>query len=140
MGSNTTPGHQPQTEDPTIVNFKDFWIFHANMDGHKTHSIDIEAQVALLEGEPDIILLNETKLDEGDPAPTLTGYTLIHNRIRKSDTKGGGIAVFAKTAKAAHVTLLECVENFERCWMMIHTDNGPFLLGCWYQPPRVGKI
>ena len=109
------------------------------MDGFKTHAIDIEAQLALLEREPDVVLLNETKLDEASLPPTLAGYTLICRRDRVSENKGGGIAVLAKTSKAARVTLLECMDDFERCWM-IHTDDGPYLLGCWYRPPNIGNI
>ena len=52
---------------------------------------------------------------------------------------GGGIAVFARSSKAAHVTLLDRVDKFERCWMMIHTDDGPYLLGSWYRPPGIGN-
>ena len=55
------------------------------MDGFKSHAIDVEAQIELLDHEPDVVLLNETKLDEGDPDPTLTGYVLICRRDRKSE-------------------------------------------------------
>ena len=85
------------------------------MYGYKTHAIDVEAQLALLKKEPDVVLLNETNLDEGDADPFLTGYVSICRRDRVTKTTGGGIAVFAKTAKAAHVTLIESVEGVERC-------------------------
>ena len=75
---------------------EEFSVFHANMGGFTTHAIDVEAQIALLEREPDVVLLNETKLDEGNLLPTLTGYVLICRRDRKSENKGSGIAVFAK--------------------------------------------
>jgi len=98
-----------QTSQPTVQeqSTDDFSVFHANMDGFKTHAVDVEAQIQLLDREPDMVLLNETKLDEGDPPLVLTGYTLICRRDRVSVNKGGGVAVFAKTSKAARVTLLE---------------------------------
>ena len=74
----------------------------------------------MLDRPPDVVLLNETKLDEGDPSPTLSGYDLICRRDRISEHKGGGIAVFAKTSIAAHITLIDKSEVFERCWLMLH--------------------
>ena len=139
MARTTVPRVIPPKQNQ-VQSSEDFWVFHSNMDGFKTHAIDIEAQLALLEREPDVVLLNETKLDEASLPPTLAGYTLICRRDRVSENKGGGIAVFAKTSKAARVTLLECMDDFERCWMMIHTDDGPYLLGCWYRPPNIGNI
>ena len=120
-----------------IIN--DVHILHANLDGYKSHAIDVEAEIALLDQEPDIVLLNETKLDEGDVEPVLSGYILICQRNRGAKNKGGGIAVFARKEKAAHVTHLGNSEICERSWIMLHTNDGPFLIACWYRPPQQGK-
>ena len=80
-------------------------------------------------------MLNETKTDEGDSL-VLTGYTVICRRDRGSN--GGGIAVFCKNKSVAHVTVLEQTEAtslYERCWVSVHTIEGPVLVCCWYRPP-----
>ena len=109
-------------------------VFHANMDGFKTHAIDIETEMELLDAKPEIILLNETKTDEGDLALKLTGYENICRRDRGSN--GGGIGVFVRKDMINQVSLLEISEEWERCWFLLHTRHGPYLIGCWYRPPR----
>ena len=111
-------------------------ILHVNLEGFKSYAVDVEAEIALLERMPGIVLLDETKLDE---IAELDGYILICERNRVFDTKERGIEVFARKDKAAHVTLLGKSDTCERCWVMIHND-GPFLGGCWYRPPNKGSI
>ena len=69
----------------------------------------------------------------------LTGYTLLCRRDRKSNSKGGGIAVFVLSTKNSKFTLLDKVVDSERCWILTHTDEGPILLACWYRPPCRGN-
>ena len=133
---------RPKSKESELQEVNDALILHANMDGYQTHAIDVEAEIALLasqEREPDIVLLNETKLDEGSKDPVLSGYVLICRRDRISKNRGGGIAIFARETKAAHVTLLGVSDICERCWIMLHTNDGPFLIGCWYRPPNKGN-
>ena len=75
--------------------------------------------------------MNETKLDEGssDSTVTITGYVLISRRDRGSENKGGGIAVFALSKKASHVTEISKCDTSERCWALVHAEEGPYLLG-----------
>jgi len=124
------------------ANSQDLWILHVNVDGFKTNAVHVEAHLALMERPPDIILLNETKLDEGsnDSTVAITGYVLISRRDRVSEHKGGGIAVFALRKKASHVTEVSKCEKHARCWVIVHTDDGPFLVGCWYRPPKKGNL
>ena len=76
---------------------KSFAVMHANIDGFKTHGIDVHAEIIpLQEKKPGIICLNETKLRKGDKDPEIAGHKLLCRRDRKSDTRGGGIAVFAR--------------------------------------------
>jgi len=62
--SENSSGKTAKTKVCEVQEVNDVLILHANMDGYQTHAIDIEAEIALLEREPDIVLLNETKLDE----------------------------------------------------------------------------
>ena len=120
----------------------DLWILHVNLDGFKTNAVHVEAQIHLMDRAPDIIFLNETKLDEGDPDKkiTITGYVLISRRDRASKNKGGGIAVFVLERKVGSIFEVEKSKVSERAWIMAHTNDGPFLLGCWYRPPKRGNL
>ena len=71
------------------------------------------------------------RLDEGssDSTVTITGYVLISRRDRGSENKGGGIAVFALSKKASHVTEISKCDASERSWVLVHTEEGPYLLG-----------
>ena len=48
---------------------------------------------------------------------------------------GGGIAVLGKKDVIGRMSLLFVSEEFERCWFLLHTDEGPILFCCWYRPP-----
>ena len=65
------PVQEQEVKEPSSIS--DVRIMHANVDGYTTHAIDVEAEIALLENEPDIVLVNETKLDEGNSDPVLVG-------------------------------------------------------------------
>ena len=80
-----------------------------------------------MERRPDVIFLNETKLDEGskDSIVTITGYVLISRRDRGAENKGGGIAVFALSKKASHITEISKCDKIERCWVLAYTEEGP---------------
>ena len=72
-------------------------LFHANVNGFKTNGIRIEATLKRSEPKPTVVMLNETKTDEGDPLH-LHGYKLVSRRDR--DENGGGIAVFCLAEKS----------------------------------------
>ena len=36
---------------------------------------------------------------------------------------------------ASQVTFLESSQEWERCWFLLHTLDGPYLICCWYRPP-----
>jgi hypothetical protein len=45
-----------------------------------------------------------------------------------------------KNEAAACVTQLLRSADSERIWLIIHSDQGPFLLGVWYRPPDPGEV
>ena len=63
----------------------------------------------------------------------LNGYDLLCRRDR--NMHGGGIAVFGRSDKMARLSVLEVSVKYERAWILVHTDDGPFLACCWYRPP-----
>ena len=91
-------------------------------------------------GYPTFVALNETKLDKGTEAVTLAGYTLLSRRDRGSRHRGGGVACFVRNDAAQTAVLLEHSEEDERSWHLVHTAQGPVLLGVWYRPPCPGEV
>jgi hypothetical protein len=65
---------------------------------------------------------------------------VIARRDRDDGRKCGGIIAFARSDIAANVTRLHRSDDSERFWIIIHTDQGPYLLGVWYQPPEPGEV
>ena len=48
--------------------------------------------------------------------------------------------VFALDKVAHKVTHLESSTVAERSWVIVHSDHGPYVIGCWYRPPTPGEI
>ena len=70
-----TPGPEEQVpvqeeeeiKEPSSIS--DVRILHANMNGYTTHAIDVEAEIALLENEPEIVQMKQSWTKE-----TVTRY------------------------------------------------------------------
>ena len=54
---------------------------------------------------------------------------------RPDGRQGCGVAVFALERLAHRVTLLENYQVAERSWVILHSDHGLSVIGCWYRPP-----
>ena len=113
---------------------KHFTGFHCNIDGYKTHGVDVNACFELMDKPPDIVFLNETKMRPQELEIQIACYESLCQRGRPN-TGGGGIAVFGKKDVIGRMTFVFASEEFERCWFLLHTDEGPVLLCCWYRPP-----
>ena len=48
--------------------------------------------------------------------------------------------MFALSKKASHVTEISKCETSERCWVLVRTEEGPYLLGCWHRLPKRGNL
>ena len=150
--TGTTPNGEPSPkkgnesdmdeEDAQHEQFKVYFsckekvvVMHANINGYKTNGVPLEAALTLLEingTKPVILLLNETKTEEGD-ALTVSGYTIVCRKDR--NMHGGGVAVFCRNDQVPRTTLVEASKAHERCWICFHTDEGPVLVCAWYRPP-----
>ena len=86
--------------------------------------------------------LTETLLNESaaDGLVQLTGYRLVSRRDRRDGRKGGGVAFFVKEEHKNCVNLLQHSDTSERSWHLVHTAQGPVLLGLWYRPPNKGEV
>ena len=51
---------------------------------------------------------------------------------------GGGVIIFTETSKSPCVCALESSSEDERIWAVLHTNQGPHLIGAWYRPPGSG--
>ena len=115
-------------------------ILHLNIQGYASHAAELTAYIRLRRTPPAIVCLNETFLDKSTSTVTLCGYELVARRDRRGGRKGGGVAIFARVDISNSVTLLLGSADAERLWLILHTDQGPYLLCTWYRPPEPGEV
>jgi len=84
--------------------------------------------------------LNETFLNQAVEHIELEGYKLVARRDRTDGRSGGGIVAFANDSVFERATLIATSDTAERCWLLIHADQVPYLLCTWYRPPTEGEI
>ena len=99
----------------------------------------------LQEHLPHLLALNETFLNRSIGHVAVSCYSLVSRRDRRAgdcerDKRGGGIALFALSAVAQNITLLQHSESYERSWHILHADLGPILFCIWYRPPCSGEV
>ena len=59
---------------------------------------------------------------------------------RQNGQKCGGVATYARDCIAPHVAAMQDSVHAERHWLIMHTNQGPFLLANWYRPPCAGEV
>ena len=116
-----------------------FTLFHTNIQGFTTNQVHLLTHLEFL-NYPTFVALNETMLDESTEHLRLPGYVLVARRDRQDGRKGGGVALFVHKSFSSSVVLLEKSALDERCWFLLHTEQGPYLLGIWYRPPNSGEV
>ena len=116
-------------------------LWHLNVRGWKTKAAEVNARVRLADKKPDLVFLNETFLNEAtaDNQLLLEGFTLVARKDRSDNSGWGGVLVFARNDVAGSVVLLERSATEERVWLVLHSDQGPFLFGVWYRAPAPGE-
>ena len=88
---------------------------------------------------PAFVCLTETFLDKSTSKVHLEGYTEVARRDRSDNSGWGGVLVFARNDVADSVVLLERSATEERVWLVLHSDQGPYLFGVWYRAPAPGE-
>ena len=126
--------------EPYTIGHEEFTILHSNVRGFISRVAELSARLRLMVSKPSVLCLTETWADKGLPSMRIEGYTLISRRDRADGRLGGGVAVFALERLARRVTLLENSQVAERSWVIIHSDHGPYVIGCWYRPPAPGEV
>ena len=86
-----------------------------------------------------MVLLPETWLDAATEEARLEGYVVAGRGDRVEGRQGGGVIAFAAREIAGRVALLDSSATHERWWLLLHGDQGSFLLGAWYRPPAPGE-
>ena len=115
---------------PLVFETTEFTLVHCNLNGCTAkHMAELHGHLQLL-NFPAFVALNETKLTEEttDAELALTNYVLVSRRDRV-DRGGGGVALFVHDSAASSVVLLEHSKEDERSWHLVHTTQGPLLLG-----------
>ncbi len=126
--------------DLSLFSISSLRIVHFNLRGWLSHSAELESFLQHSEPRPDIVCLNETLLDKSVLDIQISGYACVSRRDRRDGRAGGGIAVFAIDGIADNIVHELDVDDHERCWHIIHSDQGPLLLGAWYRPPASGEV
>ena len=112
-------------------------MLHMNLRGYLSHIAEVTALLRGMASKPFLVTLNETFLTKAIGHVELEGYELLARRDRVGQW-GGGVLVFVLAEYHARVTLVETSEQAERVWAIAHSDQGPYLLCCWYRPPAPG--
>ena len=126
--------------EPNTIGHEEFTILHPNVRGFISQVAELGARLRLMVSKPSVLCLTETWADKGLPSMRIEGYTHISRRDRADGRLGGVVAVFALERVAHRVTLLENSQVAERSWVIIHSDHGPYVIGCWYRPPAPGEV
>ena len=128
-------------EEIFSIGEENFLILHLNIRGWATHHTELTAILLMRKKLPDVVCVSETWLQRTVGTIPFEGYTLITRRDRcNGEGFGGGVVIFARDGIAKNVTALEPSKNTECCWALLHSNHGPFLVGCWYRPPMRGEL
>ena len=137
----------PSKTGPETLEFEatNFTLLQANVGNNRGFLLtrgELEGHLALVNPAPTFVGLIETLLNKSaaDGQVQLAGYHLVSRRDRRDGRKGGGVALFVKEEHRACVNLLKHSDNSERSWYLVHTAQGPLLLGLWYRPPNKGEV
>jgi hypothetical protein len=112
---------------------------HLNLRGFVSHQAELQHRIAQ-SGFPDLVGITESFLDKSTSTAALIGYTLISRLDRRDGRQGGGIALFARDSIASNIVHIADSPLSERSWHILHTHQGPLLVGLWYRPPCYGEI
>ena len=116
---------------------------HVKIQSLVSHMAELSAVICLSVVPLDIVCLNETLLYDSLKEVELEGFDIVGRRDRCNSgdkRKCGGVIVFARTAVASHMTLLETSAVSERMWFPMHSNCGLYLLCSWYQPQVQGEV
>ena len=108
-----------------------------NLRSYLSHIAEPTASLRGMDEKRFLVALNETFPSKATENVELEGYQLLARRDREGQW-GGGVLVFVLEEYAPRVTLVESSEAAERVW--VHSDQGPYLICCWYRPPCPGSV
>ena len=110
-----------------------------NLRSYLSHIAETTAVLRGMDEKHFFVALNETFLSKAIEHVELECYQVLARRDREGQW-GGGVLVFVLDEYAPRVTLVETSEAAERVWAMVHSDQGPYLICCWYRPPCPGSV
>ena len=74
-------------------------ITHINIRGWLSNKAHFEAQMRLRPSLPQIVLMNETKLDRSVDRPHMDGYEVIARKDNVEKCHGGGVLVLSSMSR-----------------------------------------
>ena len=135
LQARTRGGEEGPRLDQTGETLHNSRVWFLYIQGFTSHSAELTARLRLETVPPLLVCLTETWLTRAVEEPRLEGYILVARRDRKDGRQGGGVAAFVHESYHSSATKLGESSLDERIWLMLHTDEGPFLGSVWYRPP-----
>ena len=83
-----------------------FTVVHINIRGWLSNNATLYAQLCLLEKFPELVVVNESKLNKSVQRPALAGYELVARKDNPDKQHGGGVLVFADCKLASQMTYM----------------------------------
>jgi len=124
---------RPNDQRSRQQNVKDLRILTVNINGCRKKELDIAH--LLLEHSPDVLIGNETKLD--DTIPTSNMFTDHYNVYRKDRKIGGGGVMIAIKNSIPSAVLNDLDVPCEMLWAELHlVGNKTVNIGTLYRPPN----
>ena len=130
---------QQRADVTTVVKDDVVDVLLANVQSAVSKLAALTATLRTLKRKPLLVCLNETWLDESTENLELEDYCSVARLDRQDGREGGGVAVYARKADSNRVTLVHKSTQAERVWVMVHSEQGPFLVCNWYRPPVAGE-
>ena len=131
--SDTGPNNKKSARISDSFNHKSIKFVSININGIRGKKLELQAYLA--SEEPEIVAIQETKIDKSIMTNELVPDSLDYDVYRKDRSgKGGGTMLLTKRhLKSAPVTKLD--NDSESCWCTVTLHGKTHFFGSWYRPP-----
>ena len=126
--------------EPRTIGHEEFTILHSNVRGFISRVAELSARLLLMERKLSVLCLTEAWADKGLQTMRMEGYALypgmtVHTADWEADwlcSLWSGLPTGSPSSRIPR--------SQSAVWVMIHSDHGPYVIGCWYRPPAPGEV
>ena len=102
-----------------------------NVNGIRSKKLELLAYLDF--HQPQIVAIQETKIDRSTSTSELFPETCPYNIYRKG-RKGGGVMLLIHK-DISHMPIIELENDSESVWVKVFTSKTSHFVASWYQPP-----